>query len=271
MRFEITSKKWLGRWRNALSAARDLTLARAARTRVAHTPTISQSLRSACLAGFVALATVSCNAAPKSPPGSGIVVDKDKKPMAGVHVIVWRDYVPARSWWDLGNGVDAKSRPWRCHKEHYALTDAQGRFTFPGEVIDRPGEPFNSYLGVAAIREGMVAKSYSANIEPSSTGLGKADGFRMDYFPTSEKPLALEVLMEPFYTSLEDMTYLKQMPITTMLSELVRSGCSCSEFRKAVWAEEVKVHTAWRKTQYPSPLQQAALKPIDKTVPGCEK
>jgi hypothetical protein len=234
MRFEITSKKWLERWCQALSAAR--AVARATHVRAAHTPTISQSLRSACLAVFVALATVSCNAGPKSPPGSGMVVDKDKKPMAGVHVIVWRDYVPARSWWDLGNGVDAKSRPWRCHKEHYALTDAQGKFTFPGEVIDRPGEPFNSYLSVGAIKQGMLMKNYRSNIELIPTGLGNADGFRKDFFPTKEKPLELEVVVEEH-----------QKPLTSMgedLCSLARYGCGCNEFRKVVRAELMRYQEA---------------------------
>jgi hypothetical protein len=222
MRFEITSKKWLERCSQALSTVRSF--AHTTRARAAHTPTISQSLRSACLAGFIALATVSCNAAPKSPPGSGIVVDKDKKPMAGVHVIVWRSYIPARSWWDFGNFVSPISRPSRCHKEHYALSDAQGRFTFPGEVIDRPGEPFTSYIAVGAIKENMIIKHFTPNIEPTSTGLGMADGHQKDYFPKPEKPLEFLVEMESRSQSAESLK----------LIDLAQMGCSCTTFHRDV-------------------------------------
>jgi hypothetical protein len=231
MRFEITSKKWPGRWIQALSAAR--ALARTTLARPVRTPTISHSLRRACLAGFVALATVSCNAAPKSPPGSGVVVDKDKKPMAGVHVIVWRSYTPARSWWDFGNFVNPISRPSRCHKEHYALSDAQGRFTFPGEVIDRPGKPFTSYIGVGAIKDNMVIKHFTPNIEPTSTGLGMADGHQKDYFPKPEKPLE-------FLVEMENIDYSK-VSTSEDLADFSRYGCGCNQFRKEVYKEQVRL------------------------------
>jgi hypothetical protein len=267
MRFEITSKKWLERWSRALSAAR--AVARTTLARAARTPNISRSLRSVGLALCVAVATVSCNAAPKSPPGSGIVVDKDKKPMAGVHVIVWRSHIPARSWWDFGNFVSPISRPSRCHKEHYALSDAQGRFTFRGEVIDRPGEPFTSYIAVGAIKENMVIKHFTPNIEPTSTGLGMADGHQKDYFPKPEKPLEFLVEMEAFYDSLDPMTWENWARITENLRELVGAGCTCASYTKAVWDENARVDGAFVKTWYRGKGPPASRQPLAKSPPRC--
>jgi hypothetical protein len=221
---------------------------------------ILQSWCSVCFTLFFALAFVGCSGSPKSPPGSGIVVDKDRKPMAGVHVIVWRDYTPAKSWWDFGNFVNLQSSPSRCHEEHYALSDAQGRFTFPGEVIDRPGQPFTSYIAVGAIKEGMMIKHFTANIEPTSTGLGMADGHQKDFFPKPEKPLE-------FVVEMQGVEYSK-VSTTEELRDLAQYGCHCSPFRKAVYKEQIRYQDEWLRVREEKllkgePVGGAIFMPLD--------
>jgi hypothetical protein len=76
----------------------------------------------------LALSAVGCAASP--PPGKGRVVDKDGKPMAGVHTLAWRT--------STSKALSFTRSNFECNAEHYALSDANGEFIIPGSVIRRP-------------------------------------------------------------------------------------------------------------------------------------
>jgi hypothetical protein len=97
-----------------------------------------QYLRRSFCALLAATTLTACGSS--LPPGTGVVLDREKKPVAGVHVLVWREYMPLQPWWStIFAFVDSRSnQSFQCYGQHYELTDAQGRFTIPAGTIERP-------------------------------------------------------------------------------------------------------------------------------------
>jgi hypothetical protein len=164
----------------------------------------------------LALSAAGCAASPL--PGKGRVVDKDGKPMAGVHTLAWRT--------STSKALSFTRSNFECNAEHYALSDSNGEFIIPGSVIRRPWFVSISTLSVTAFAPGMKPE-----VEVMSGERKRVPGqdFDFDFYPTPEKPLVIEVRM------LEDAK--KEWNLSERAE---KQGCSCSEYTKALWAEMEK-------------------------------
>jgi hypothetical protein len=178
----------------------------------------------------LALSAAGCAASPL--PGKGRVVDKDGKPMAGVHTLAWRT--------STSKALSFTSSNFECNAQHYALSDANGEFIIPGSVIRRPWFVSISTLSVTAFAPGMKPE-----VEVMSGERKRVPGqdFDFDFDPTPEKPLVIEVrLMEDLREETERSR--------EVFSKAQNQGCFCTDLNRAYIAEWVrlrdKLHQAER-------------------------
>lgn len=154
------------------------------------------------------------------PPGSGLVMDKDGKPVAGVHVLSWRTS-SVMPWFPF-------SRPSRsCDAEFYSVTGADGAYIIPSNVIKRPSSADASDMQIMTYKSGMVGAITKFSVKPV---FAPPNRLGVDIFPTKENPLVVEsVITEDTRTFEERHEWLYSVTNET--------GCSCSGFNRAVKLE----------------------------------
>ncbi len=181
-----------------------------------YTPTRTVEILIALLMALTSLSA--CSETP--PPGTGRVVDKDGKPVAGVHVLSWRAS-SVMPWIPFAKPTVS------CDAEFYSVTGDDGAFIIPSDVIKRPSSADASAMRTIVYKPGIVAESTKFSMRPVHVPPSRLDS---DYFPTKENPLVVEsVITEDTRTFEERHEWLYSVTNET--------GCSCSGFNRAVKLE----------------------------------
>ena len=205
-----------------------------------------------CIALLLSLTSLpACSETP--PPGSGRVVDKDGKPVAGVHVLSWRKS-SVMPWFPFSKPTTS------CDAEHYSVTGDDGAFIIPSEVIKRPSSADASDMQIITYKSGLVGAITKFSVTPI---FAPPNRLGVDIFPTKENPLVVEVSMAQDVRDLVDrMTYWHAVANQG-------AGCSaCGPFRQAVIAERDRVQQEYRSTRsLPPGVSYAEYAPF----PSCEK
>ncbi len=177
-----------------------------------------------CIALLMAVTSLSACSEAQPPPGTGRVVDKDGKPVAGVHVLSWR-HSSIMPWFPF-------TRPSRsCDAEHYSVTGDDGAFMIPSEVIKRPRSADASDMAIIAYKSGMAMRTTKLSVTPT---FAPPNRLGVDIFPTKENPLVVEILVvnEPETSEL----YVERLHSLDS-----SAGCHmCSPFRRLVHSEVLR-------------------------------
>jgi hypothetical protein len=166
------------------------------------------------LLGSLTLAT---GCASISPSGKGRVVDKEGKPLAGVHVVSYRtsNLDPIR--------VVGKAQT--CHDDHYSLTGEDGMFDIPNNVLKRPWITSMSIFNVVAYKPGMMEEDTTSSVARRPL---RPNGDE-DFVLTKEKPMMVTVVLVPDTRG--------NGPKSSYANALHGAGCTCSELSRVTWSE----------------------------------
>jgi hypothetical protein len=192
---------------------------------------IARAQRTLALLLISAMALTTAGCAATAPPGKGRVVDKDGKPMAGVHTLVWRT--------STSKALSFTRSNFQCSAEHYALSDANGEFIIPGKVIDRPYFASISTLSVTAFSPGMKPEVEVMSGERKHV---PGNDFDFDFYPTTEKPLVIEVRMLP------DSREHRERALD-VYTKAENQGCSCTDFNRALITESLKMRDEYYQAE----------------------
>jgi hypothetical protein len=180
--------------------------------------TLSKPLhQSGWLVALLGSLTLATGCASISPSGKGRVVDKEGKPLAGVHVESYRtsNLDPIR--------VVGKEQT--CHDDHYSLTGEDGMFDIPYNVLKRPWITSMSIFNVVAYKPGMMEEDTTSSVARRPL---RPNGDE-DFVLTKEKPIMVTVVLVPDMRSFTARA--------NYVNKLHGAGCSCSDFSKSTWVE----------------------------------
>ena len=188
-----------------------------------------------CIALLLSLTSLpACSEMP--PPGSGRVVDKDGKPVAGVHVLSWRKS-SVMPWFPFSKPTTS------CDAEHYSVTGDDGAFIIPSEVIKRPSSADASDMQIITYKSGLVGAITKFSPTPI---FAPPNRLGVDIFPTKENPLVVEILVK------DDLRNLVERQIYwNSVSDA--AGCSCSGFSRTTWNEYLALESESIRLNPPPP------------------